>query len=392
VTFRTRLLPAAAALAVGTALALPSQAATPALLPTDTYIVTLAPSAVSSTVAALVRPLGGRVGFTYSHALNGFSVTLPTIAETALRLLPGVAAVQRSLPVHASATQPNPPSYGLDRIDQRSLPLSKSYSYTADGTGVTAYIIDTGISYGHTDFGGRAVPGFDAVTKGGGAADCNGHGTHVSGTVGGTKYGVAKNVKLVGVRVLDCNGSGSTAGVVAGIDWVTAHHAAGAPAVANMSLGGGADAALDAAVKRAIADGVTFGVAAGNNGGTLGDLLGSSNACNGSPGRVPAALTVAATDSNDNRASYSSRGSCVDIWAPGTGITSDWYTSPTATNTISGTSMATPHVVGVAAQYLTNNPAATPAAVASALTGNASGGVVKNAGSGSPNRLLFTNY
>jgi subtilisin family serine protease len=370
----------------------PSQAAAPALVPTATYVVTLTPSSAAHTVAGLTRALGGRVGFVYTHALNGFSVTLPTAALPALRLLPGVAAVQADLPVHATTTQPNPPSYGLDRLDQRALPLSRSYSYSADGQGVTAYIIDTGITYKHVDFGGRAVPGFDAVTPGGGAVDCNGHGTHVSGTVGGTTYGVAKKVRLVGVRVLDCNGSGSTAGVVAGLDWVTANHVAGAPAVANMSLGGSADAALDAAVTRAIRDGITFGVAAGNDGGLVGDLLGTSDACNGSPSRVPAALTVAATDSSDARASYSNRGSCVDLWAPGSAITSDWNTSNTATNTISGTSMATPHVVGVAALYLTSHRSASPATVASALTGAATLGLVANAGAGTPNRLLFERW
>ena len=387
---RSRALPVLAAVAVGAALALPSQAATP--VPTATYVVTLVPTASPQAVASLTRPLGGRVGFVYTHALQGFSVTLPTAALPALRLLPGVASVQRDQVVHASSVQPNPPSYGLDRVDQRALPLSKSFSWTADGTGVTAYIIDTGITYGHSDFGGRAVPGFDAVTAGGGAVDCNGHGTHVSGTVGGAAYGVAKNVRLVGVRVLDCSGSGSTAGVVAGIDWVTGNHQAGQPAVANMSLGGGADATLDAAVNRAISDGITFGVAAGNDGSTINDLLGLSNACSYSPARVPAALTVAATDATDTRASYSNRGSCVDVWAPGSSITSDWYTSPTATNTISGTSMATPHVVGVAALYLTGHPTASPAAVASAITSGATAGVVKNAGSGTPNRLLFTSY
>jgi subtilisin family serine protease len=386
-----RLVPAGLALAVGAALALPAQSAP--VVPTATYIVTLAPGAAApSVVARLTQPLGGKVGFVYSHALQGFSVTLPTLALPALQLLPGVAAVQRDQVVRATTTQPSPPSYGLDRVDQRALPLSHSYSYTATAANVTAYIIDTGILYSHTDFGGRAVPGFDAVTAGGGAVDCNGHGTHVSGTVGGATYGIAKGVKLVGVRVLGCDGSGSTAGVVAGIDWVTGNHQAGAPAVANMSLGGGADAALDAAVNRAIADGVTFGVAAGNDGSGLADLLGTSNACSSSPARVPAALTVAATDATDARASYSNRGSCVDLWAPGTGIKSDWYTSTTATNTISGTSMATPHVVGVAALYLSGNPTATPAAVAAALNSAATPGVVKNAGSGTPNRLLFSAY
>jgi subtilisin family serine protease len=379
-------------LAVGAALAVPAQAAAPAL--SATYIVTLAPSAASpQLVANLTKPLGGKVGFVYTHALKGFSVTLPSAALPALSLLPGVAAVEPDQVMHIDTTQANPPSYGLDRIDARS-GLDHSYGYNANGTGVTAYIIDTGITYNHTDFGGRATPGYDAVTPGGGAVDCHGHGTHVSGTVGGTKYGVAKNVHLVGVRVLDCAGSGSTAGVVAGIDWVTGNHAAGAPAVANMSLGGAADAALDAAVNRAIADGIAFGVAAGNDGSFLNDFLGSSNACNGSPARVPAAMTVAATDSTDARATYSNRGPCVDIWAPGSAITSDWNTSPTATNTISGTSMATPHVVGVAALYLSiaGNSGKTPAQVAQALTANATPGVVTNAGTNTPNRLLFENY
>ena len=386
---RTRLLPLAATVAVGAALTLPAGAASP--VPTATYVVTLAPGSAAGAVAQLTRPLGGRVGFVYTHALSGFSVTLPTAAAPALSLLPGVTAVQRDQVVHATATQTQPPSYGLDRIDQRALPLSGTYTSTAQGAGVTAYVIDTGIRYDHADFGGRAVKGFDAVTAGGSAADCNGHGTHVSGTIGGAAYGVAKAVKLVGVRVLDCDGSGSTAGVVAGIDWVTGNHQAGVPAVANMSLGGSTDAALDAAVQRAIADGITFGVAAGNDGGTLGDLLGSSNACNHSPARVPAALTVAATDRTDTKASYSNKGSCVDLFAPGTDITSDWYTSTSAVNTISGTSMATPHVVGVAALVLTSGYK-TPAAVASAVLGSATTGVVKNPGTGTANKLLFTSY
>jgi subtilisin family serine protease len=379
---RPRALVGLAALAAGVGLAVPAGATTP----TATYVVT---TTAGSNAQALVSALGGKVGFVYSHALHGFSVTLPLPALPALRLLPGVLGVEANQVLHATTTQANPPSYGLDRIDQRGLPLSNSYSYTANGTGVTAYVIDTGITYNHVDFGGRAHPGFDAITKGGGAVDCNGHGTHVSGTIGGTTYGVAKKVSLVGVRVLDCDGSGTTAQVVAGIDWVTGNHAAGAPAVANMSLGGGGDTAIDNAVKNAIADGITFGVAAGNDGSFVNDLLGLSNACNGSPARVPAAITVGATDSGDNRASYSSIGSCLDIWAPGSNIKSDWKGSTTATNTISGTSMATPHVVGTAALYLSGHPTATPAQVASALTTNATNGVVKSPGSGSVNKLLF---
>jgi subtilisin family serine protease len=210
-----------------------------------------------------------------------------------------------------------------------------------------AYVVDTGILLGHQDFGGRAVSGFDAVTAGGNANDCNGHGTHVAGTVGGTRFGVAKGATLVAVRVLDCGGSGATSGVIAGVDWVARDHAAGAPAVANMSLGGGASTALDNAVKGAIADGVSFVAAAGNDGGFVGELSGAANACNGSPSRVPEALTVGATDAGDNKASYSNRGPCLDLFAPGSNITSAWHTGPTATNTISGTSMAAPHVAGV---------------------------------------------
>ncbi|HUR51301.1 MAG TPA: S8 family serine peptidase [Mycobacteriales bacterium] len=378
---RPRALVGAAALVSAAVLSVPAHATTP----TASYVVTTAPG---SNARALVSALGGKVGFVYSHALNGFSVTLPVPALPALRLLPGVLAVQPDQVLHADTTQTGPPSYGLDRIDQRNLPLNNSYSYTANGAGVTAYVIDTGITYTHTDFGTRAHKGYDAITPGGGAVDCNGHGTHVSGTIGGTRYGVAKAVNLVGVRVLDCNGSGSTSQVVAGIDWVTGNHTT-APAVANMSLGGSSDAAIDTAVKNAIADGITFAVAAGNNGGFLNDFLGSSNACNGSPSRVPAALTVAATDSSDARASYSSIGPCVDLWAPGTNITSDWMGSNTATNTISGTSMATPHVTGVAALFLAGHTTASPATVSSAIVGNATNGVVRSPGSNTVNKLLF---
>jgi subtilisin family serine protease len=251
---------------------------------------------------------------------------------------------------------------------------------------VTAYIIDTGILTTHTEFGGRATPGFDAVTSGGSAVDCNGHGTHVSGTVGGTTYGVAKDVRLVAVRVLDCNGSGSTSGVIAGIDWVTANHAT--PAVANMSLGGGASTALDQAVQRSIASGVTYAIAAGN-----GNFIGiAQDACKSSPARVPEAITVSATNSSDTKASWANYGTCVDLFAPGVSITSAWATSNTATNTISGTSMATPHVAGVAALYLQGHAAAAPQEVRDALVAAATPSVVKSAGRGSPNLLLFTSY
>jgi len=326
----------------------------------------------------LVKAHGGSLRHVYRHALKGFAVAnLSDAAVAALQRNPHVARVERDGIVTIDGTETPTPSWGLDRIDQHNLPLDNSYTYPSDGSGVTAYIIDTGIRFDHTEFGGRATTGFDAVTSGGDAADCNGHGTHVAGTVGGTTYGVAKAVRLVAVRVLGCNGSGTTSGVVAGIDWVTGHHAA--KAVANMSLGGGASATLDDAVTRSINSGVTYAVAAGND---------NADACNTSPARTPAALTVGATASTDARASFSNFGSCVDISAPGVGITSSWNTSPTATNTISGTSMATPHVTGAAAVFLSANTSVTPAQVASALINGSTKNVLTGL-SGSPNRLLF---
>jgi subtilisin family serine protease len=362
----------------GTASAAPQDVAT--------YIVSLVPGSPAAALAdQAVARLGGEVDHVYTAALSGFAVTLPTRVADRLATLPGVASVEQDQPVQLAATQTSA-TWGLDRLDQRALPLSSSYSYTATGAGVTAYVIDTGIRFGHSDLGGRAVSGYDAV-DGGSADDCNGHGTHVAGTVGGTRYGVAKGVRLVGVRVLDCAGSGTNAGVIAGIDWVTANHVAGAPAVANMSLGGGASTAVDAAVQRSIADGVTYAVAAGN-----GDSRGvPQDACAGSPSRVPAALTVGATDRTDAPASFSNYGTCVDLFAPGVGITSDWYTSTTATNTISGTSMATPHVAGVAALYLQGNPSASPATVSAAVLGATTKDRVTTTRTAN-NDLLFSAY
>jgi subtilisin family serine protease len=314
----------------------------------------------------------------YAHALNGFSARLTPTQLAVLRDDPDVAYVVPDQIVRADATQNPAPSWGLDRIDQRT-GLNGQYQWTLSGSGVTAYVIDTGIRATHRDFGLRVLAGMTAINDGNGTNDCNGHGTHVAGTIGGTTYGVAKKVRLVPVRVLDCNGAGSTSTVVAGIDWVTAQHYG--PSVANMSLGGSANPAVDAALANSISSGVSYVVSAGNNNG---------DACALSPARVPAAITVGATTSADSRdTGYSNYGTCVDIFAPGTGITSDWGSSDTATKTISGTSMASPHVTGVVALYLQAYPTDSPAAVASWVTYVATIGVLSNIGPGSPNCLLY---
>jgi subtilisin family serine protease len=325
--------------------------------------------------AGLTKSYGGAVKRSFGKALNGYEATLSEAQAKRLAANAKVEYVEQNRVITLAATQTNA-TWGLDRIDQRARPLSTTYTYPVTASNVTAYIIDTGIRYTHSQFGGRATPGYDAV--GSGAVDCNGHGTHVAGTVGGSTHGVAKAVKLVGVRVLNCSGSGTTAGVIAGVNWVTNN--AVKPAVANMSLGGGASTSIDTAVRNSIASGVTYAVAAGNS---------NANACNASPARVPTAITVGSTTNTDARSSFSNYGTCLDIFAPGSSITSAWYNSNTATNTISGTSMASPHVAGAAALVLSRNTGFTPAQVASALTTNATTGVVTSPGTGSPNRLLF---
>jgi subtilisin family serine protease len=330
---------------------------------------------VNGTAVGLARKFGGTVGEVYDAALTGFSVTMNPGQARRLAASREVAYVEQDRVISLEATQTNPP-WGLDRIDQRNLPLSGTFTYPNTASNVRVYVLDTGIRTSHTQFGGRATWG--ANFAGGQNTDCHGHGTHVAGTVGGSTYGVAKAVRLVAVKVLNCAGSGTLSGVVAGINWVTNN--AVEPAVANMSLGGGASSSIDSAVANSVASGVTYVVAAGNS---------SANACNSSPARAPSAITVGATSSNDARASFSNFGSCLDIFAPGVSIPSAWYTSNTATRTLSGTSMASPHVAGAAALVLSANPSFSPSQVTSFLVNNATTGVVTNPGSGSPNRLLF---
>jgi subtilisin family serine protease len=320
---------------------------------------------------------GAKVDHTYSAALKGFAGTMPGRAVEGLRSNQNVAFIEVDAIARAVADQPNPPSWGLDRVDQRSLPLNANYHYDATGAGVKAYIIDTGVDLDHSAFSGRMISGYDAI-DGGTAEDCNGHGNHVAGTVGGTSHGVAKGVTLVAVRVLNCSGSGTNSQVIAGINWVTSDHQAGQRAVANMSLGGSANSSIDTAVRNSIADGVTYALAAGNE---------STNACNRSPARTAEGITVGATTTTDARASYSNYGTCLDLFAPGSGITSAWLNN--GTNTISGTSMATPHVAGAAALYL-QGTAATPQQVRDQLVSTSTPGKVTNPGSGSPNQLLYT--
>ncbi len=330
----------------------------------------------------LMQGRGGSLLRTYSSALKGFAARLPDSAISALLVNPNVAFIEQdqTVSLHQITSTQNYATWGLDRIDQRALPLDTTYHFNQTGAGVNAFIIDTGILANHDEFGNRlSLSGFDAINDGKGTNDCNGHGTHVAGTVAGKTWGVAKAASLIPVRVLNCSGSGSYSGVIAGVDWVA--NSSLRPAVANMSLGGGTSSAMDAAVAGATAKGVTMVVAAGNS---------NTNACTTSPARAPSAITVGASTSADARASYSNYGSCVDLFAPGSSITSAWNTSTSASNTISGTSMASPHVAGVAALVLAANPLASPAAIANFLTGNATSSLLSSIGTGSPNLLVYS--
>ncbi|MFC4001322.1 S8 family peptidase [Prauserella oleivorans] len=345
------------------------------------YIVVLEENTLTAAVADVASRLAGEYGAnvvkTYDTALTGFSITADEAEAKRLAADDNVAYVVQNQRVHAADTQQSPPSWGLDRIDQAELPLDDAYTYSTPADNVTAYVIDTGVQADHPDFGGRVSGGADFIDNDDDPSDENGHGTHVAGTIGGETYGVAKGVQIVPVRVLDANGSGTTDGVVSGIEWV-AENASG-PSVANMSLGGTADEALDTAVRGAIEAGVTFGVAAGNEG---------TDAGNSSPARVTEAITVAASDNADAQADFSNYGEVVDLYAPGVDITSAWNNG--GEDTISGTSMATPHVVGAAALYLAENPEAAPADVESALTSSATPDVITNPTGGTPNLLLNT--
>jgi subtilisin family serine protease len=334
-------------------------------------------SATTGMADELTAAYGGVTTNAYAYAINGFSAQMSEQEALKLSQDPRVKFVEEDSVMEATVTQTNPP-WGLDRTGQRDLPLNNSYSYTTTGSGVNVYIIDTGIRRTHTQFGGRAFVGFDAIGDGQNTNDCNGHGTHVSGTVGGSTYGIAKSVRLFAVRVLGCNGSGSNSGVIAGVDWVTANHIN--PAVANMSLGGGASTALDSAVRNSIASGVTYAVAAGNS---------NVDASSSSPARVSEAITVGSSTINDARSSFSNFGSVVDIFAPGSSILSSWFSSDTATATLSGTSMATPHVAGVAARFLQSNPGASPATVRNEIVNQSTTNHLSGIPSGTANRLLF---
>ncbi|MEU0794544.1 S8 family peptidase [Amycolatopsis sp. NPDC005961] len=344
----------------------------------DSYIVVLKDSAKNTDSGSLARRYDGTASRVYTRNLAGFSVRLDEKHAKRLAADSAVAFVEQDKTVRAEAVQQNPPSWGLDRVDQRNLPLNNQYAYNTTASNVNVYVLDTGIRATHQTFGGRVHQGYDFVDNDTNADDGYGHGTHVAATIAGSQYGVAKGAQLYPVRVLGSDGSGTTSGVIAGVNWITAN--AKKPAVANASLGGGVSTALDTAVRNSISSGVTWAVAAGNS---------NANASTSSPARVAEAITVAAADKTDTRASFSNYGTGVDLFAPGVGITSAWNTNDTATYTGNGTSFASPHVAGAAAIYLATHTTATAAQVSQALVTAATPNLVKNPGSGTPNRTLY---
>lgn len=346
----------------------------------DQYIVTFdgTVSDPSARAVELVKQSHGTLRFVYRAAMRGFSASIPQSALFSLRRSPGVSLVEQDRTVTTSDVQ-SPAPWALDRLDQRSLPLSKSFTYENSGAGVTIYIVDTGIRDTHVEFGGRASGVFTAVADGNGTSDCHGHGTQVAGIAGAAGYGVAKRAQLRAIRVIDCNGSGTTSGVIAGLDWLAANRVQ--PAVANLSLSGDYSDALNQAVAGVVSAGVTVTVAAGNNG---------LDACQYSPASAHDAITAGATNSLDTRPDFSNWGTCVDIFAPGVNVVTTAAASDSAVAYPNGTSMAAPHVAGAAALYLSANPTAQPVEVAAALLNGATEGIVTNAGLGSANRLLYT--
>jgi subtilisin family serine protease len=346
------------------------------------YIIIFKPHVANAEQEAesMMRGVKGKVHHNFRHTIKGVAVSIPDSALPGIKNNPNVESIEPDQIIQLNQVSPqNQVTWGLDRVDQADRPLDTQYHFNYTGAGVTAFVIDTGIRADHLEFTGRVLAGYTVIADGNGTNDCYGHGTHVAGILGGRTYGVAKSVNIVPVRVLNCAGGGTLSGVIAGVDWVAASLLR--PAVANLSLGSSKSSAFNAAVAGAVSKGITVVVAAGNS---------AADACNYSPSSEPTAITVGASTTADARASYSNYGSCVDIFAPGSSITSAWIGGNSATNTISGTSMASPHVAGVAALALQANPQASPAAVISFMVSNSTANRLTSVGTGSPNKLAYS--